>query len=216
DSPITRILGRIDLIRKYWEHEDVTKEKRTLWIRDVQNECDHIDFLVRRYSLKGPQYKEINLLKEVVIPIRYLLAPVAQKTKYIAIIHDIEEEIPNVIVDVHRFKQVIYNLIINAIKYSRRNTDITIVLRNFKGSIIIEISNFGIGIQKGWQEKIFKEYVRAPGAKKFHPSGTGRGLHTCKTIVADEHGGKIWLGKHANPTVFKVSIPSHRVCLSRR
>jgi len=211
DSPITSILGRTDLIKDYYEDLSIPKEKKALWVKDISDECEHIDFLARRYRLQEPVFKKINFVREVIISIVNLLRPSAS-SKHISIYYDINMKIPDLYIDPHRFRQVIYNVLNNAIKYSHRNTNITISVEHKIGSsVMIEISNEGIGVPEGWEKRIFDENQKAPGAKAYNPSGTGKGLYYCVEIVEKEHGGKIWLKQNAKPTIFSILIPPDRV-----
>lgn len=110
--------------------------------------------------------------------------------------------------DYTRFKQLIYNLIANAIKYNRQNKVINILTFIDSEEFYFEISDNGEGIKKEDFEKIFEFYSQVSQDLNKRQIGSGIGLALCKTI-AEAHKGKIWvtstLGKGSTFT-FKIPI----------
>ncbi len=85
---------------------------------------------------------------------------------------------------------IFYNLIDNAVKYSKENPEIVIETANSANEIIIKISDNGIGIKKENLKHIFDKFYREPTGNIHDVKGFGLGLHYVKTIV-DVYGGKI-------------------------
>ncbi len=85
---------------------------------------------------------------------------------------------------------IFYNLIDNAVKYSKENPEIMIETYNVSNQIIIKISDNGIGIKKENLKHIFDKFYREPTGNIHDVKGFGLGLHYVKTIV-DVYGGKI-------------------------
>jgi signal transduction histidine kinase len=88
------------------------------------------------------------------------------------------------------FKEVILNLITNAIRYSRENDSVTITTNIVGEQIEITVRDTGIGIAKKDLPKIFDEFYRSENAKKEVKIGTGLGLSIVKQIV-DNYNGTI-------------------------
>lgn len=82
------------------------------------------------------------------------------------------------------------NLISNAIKYSRQNGEIFIILTNENELIFIEISDNGIGIPEQEQKDIFQHFYRATNVKQSEIEGSGMGLSITHEIIA-KHQGEI-------------------------
>jgi signal transduction histidine kinase len=130
-------------------------------------------------------------------------------------------ELPNVRVIPNQFRQLLQNLIINAIKFSKENVDlcINIYAENVKGSDIqeanndlrndnyfrINIKDNGIGFDQKYAERIFIIFERLHSYDHFE--GTGIGLSICKKIV-EQHNGFISAKSVVNNgSTFSVAIP---------
>lgn len=102
-------------------------------------------------------------------------------------------------------RQIISNLIANAIKYSPEQTDICTSLSASGNKIIIRIEDHGIGIPQESLPKLFDPFHRAPNAK--HVKGTGLGLSIVKDCV-ERHAGQISVQSELNKgTTFAVELP---------
>lgn len=101
------------------------------------------------------------------------------------------------------FRMVIQNLLSNAVKYTSTKGTVTIVVdTHSKGdalggrfldedSLVVSVTDSGIGIPVGEQDKIFSKLFRATNARESETEGTGLGLYMVKSII-DESGGKVW------------------------
>jgi len=108
-------------------------------------------------------------------------------------------------------KQVIRNLISNAIKYSDENTSIQIILRGAhegKNYWVFEILDEGVGIPSVELETIFDKFIQSSKTKSG-AGGTGLGLSICKKIIT-KHGGEI-VAKNREPkgTIVQFKLPTH-------
>lgn len=111
--------------------------------------------------------------------------------------------------DVDRFTRVINNIISNSIKYRRENVEgkIDLHINEYKQSIIIEIADNGIGVDKSSLGKIFDTMYRADKARSKVSDGSGLGLSVCKKIV-ELHGGSIWAtSNHGQGLSIFISMP---------
>jgi two-component system, OmpR family, phosphate regulon sensor histidine kinase PhoR len=92
--------------------------------------------------------------------------------------------------DVVHLTNVFYNLIDNACKYCELTPHIEISTRNDKNSLIVEISDNGIGIKRENLSMIFDKFYRVPTGNLHNVKGFGLGLFYVKLII-EQHGGKI-------------------------
>lgn len=113
-----------------------------------------------------------------------------------------------VLLDPNRFSRVLNNIISNAVKYSSkaRKTVIKISLEIYDKSVIIAISDNGIGINEKSLKHIFEIFYRADQARTRVRDGSGLGLAVCKEIV-ELHGGHIWAtSKEGYGTTIMISL----------
>jgi two-component system phosphate regulon sensor histidine kinase PhoR len=112
-------------------------------------------------------------------------------TKELNLIVDVPVDLPTIRVDRVRLQEALYNLLDNAVKYSREHGEITLVARRRDQQIVLSVSDNGIGIGKDDLPRIFERFYRVDKARS-HDSvrGTGLGLAIVKHI-AQLHGGHV-------------------------
>jgi signal transduction histidine kinase len=108
--------------------------------------------------------------------------------------------------DQDKLKQVVLNLISNAIKYNRPGGTVTVRARQNGKANIIEIQDTGVGIPEDALPRLFQKFYRVSGTEG-KVQGTGLGLSICKQIVQG-HGGKIEVhSKYGEGTTFAIHLP---------
>ena len=103
-------------------------------------------------------------------------------------IHDHREENALVYADKYLIENVMHNLMENAIKYSDKEANVDIDIKQDEYFTIISVSDHGVGIDKKYQKKIFEQFYRIPAT--HHKSGYGIGLAMVKYAIK-AHGGTI-------------------------
>ncbi|HTD38096.1 MAG TPA: ATP-binding protein [Candidatus Limnocylindrales bacterium] len=115
--------------------------------------------------------------------------------------------------DEARLRQVVENLVGNAIKYSPGGDPVEVSLRARQGGVELSVRDRGIGIPDGERGKLFGRFARASNARALGIGGTGFGLYLAKTIV-DLHGGAIDVesveGQGSTFRTFVPAKPAHR------
>jgi PAS domain S-box-containing protein len=105
------------------------------------------------------------------------------------------------------FKEIVSNLVSNAIKYTPEKGEVGVEVRLRKNDIVVCVRDNGMGIPKYSQEHVFTKFFRAHNVVKQETSGTGLGLYLVKGLL-DSLGGDIWFeSKEGKGTTFFVSIP---------
>ena len=131
------------------------------------------------------------------------------KTKSIRISLTPTTPLPPVIADKDKVCIAIENLIENAIKYNKNGGSVTIHAEPFRDSLVISITDTGIGIPLNDQKNIFGKFFRAENAKQFQ-KGTGLGLFVVKQLIEANHG-KVWFeSTEGIGTTLFVSLPLAR------
>ncbi len=107
--------------------------------------------------------------------------------------------------DKERIRQVLSNLITNAIKYSPEDTKIIIASQKKDHVLQVSVQDFGIGIESKDQNKIFERFYQAGDSSTF--PGLGLGLFISSEIIK-QHGGKMWVeSKNGSGSTFFFTIP---------
>ena len=110
--------------------------------------------------------------------------------------------------DKQRLRQVIDNLVKNAVDFVPQKTGIVeIQLSNENDNTLFSVKDNGIGIPKNEQQNIFKKFYQVDTSHTRKHGGTGLGLVVCKGIV-EQLGGKIWFESQGEGTRFYFSIPT--------
>ena len=136
------------------------------------------------------------------------VAPVA-KAKGVAIDFEFNKNLPKAMIDPNLVRQVVHNLITNAVHYSLENKQAIVVVKLDKKDkdFLISVSDTGIGISSKAQLRIFEKFFRADNAIKIRTEGTGLGLYVSKMII-ESSKGKIWFdSKVGKGTTFYISLP---------
>lgn len=94
--------------------------------------------------------------------------------------------------DADKLKQVLFNLLDNAIKYNSVGGRVDIEIKKRKSDVLFSISDTGIGIPKNQQKRIFTKFFRTNNAITIHTEGNGLSLYLTKAYI-ESHGGKIWV-----------------------
>ncbi|MBI2120894.1 MAG: PAS domain-containing protein [Parcubacteria group bacterium] len=118
-----------------------------------------------------------------------------------------QEDFPKVNVDPKLMRVVIQNLLSNAIKYTPKGGHVEFSLTKDEKNMLIQVTDSGIGIPAGVQEKIFTKLFRADNARVVESEGTGLGLYIIKSIT-ERGGGRAWFFSTENKgTTFFVELP---------
>lgn len=151
-------------------------------------------------------YREEASLNELVEEaINHLLIIVEDRGGVIDFELDAEDDLVNV--DVLHFGNILVNILDNANKYTVETPEILVKTFNKEDSVLVEITDNGIGISKASQEKIFDKFFRVSRGNVHNIKGQGLGLAYVKQIV-EAHRGTVKVKSYKGKgSTFTVSIP---------
>jgi two-component system OmpR family sensor kinase len=110
-------------------------------------------------------------------------------------------------VDASAIRQVLTNLLVNAVKFSDAKDRIEIALSEASGKAVIEVRDHGEGIPKSLRDKVFERFYRADNSRNRETGGSGLGLSIVKTIVT-RHGGDVKaLETPGGGATFRITLP---------
>ncbi|MBU2044997.1 MAG: cell wall metabolism sensor histidine kinase WalK [Candidatus Omnitrophica bacterium] len=130
-------------------------------------------------------YKLSEIVKKVLVNLKI-------KDRSLKVSIDIPDDLPKVAVDEARIKQVLFNLIDNAVKYNRPQGQITISAEDAGEAVRVNISDTGIGIPQKDLPRIFERFYRVDKARSRELGGTGLGLSIVKHII-QAHNGEVFV-----------------------
>jgi signal transduction histidine kinase len=120
---------------------------------------------------------------------------------------DVDERLGEFTGDERKIKQILLNMLSNAVKFSPEGGRIGINAKQVDGSVEISVSDTGIGIAPEDQPKIFEEFRQVGSDYAHKVEGTGLGLTLAKKFV-ELHGGKIWVESEAGKgSKFTFTLP---------
>ena len=112
--------------------------------------------------------------------------------------------------DYNRLKQVLINLIDNAVKYSQPDTSVIVKLYQ-QESAIIQVCDKGYGIALQHQSRIFERFYRVDEARTSSTGGCGLGLSIVKTLVEGMDGSVTVRSRLSEGSVFTITLPAYRL-----
>jgi two-component system, sensor histidine kinase and response regulator len=193
-SPFTGLLGWSEVLLDNLRTYDINKiEELIIYIRrsakGAYNLLEDLLLWARAQSDMLPfDPEELNLM-DILETIVEIFDPVASN-KNISVTCSLSEEII-VIADLNMLNTILRNLVSNAVKFSKRDGEITIMAERNPEHITITVSDSGVGIPSDVLPELFNisQNYTTPGTSG--EKGTGLGLLLCKELV-EKHGGKIW------------------------
>lgn len=152
----------------------------------------------------NPQIIDLGLIAQKVIQ---QFTPLTRASNS-EIILDIDKLLPKVRVDPFRVKEVITNIINNAIKYTAGKGKIRVSLKKDGDNILFSCQDNGIGINQEEARHIFTKYFRSDRVITAETEGSGLGLYIAKAFI-EKSGGKIWFKSELNKgTIFYFTLPA--------
>jgi two-component system NtrC family sensor kinase len=206
-SPLTAILGYVELL----DRVGPINPQQADFIRRVQLNVHNITALINDLLDLGRIEAGFDTRKEIV-PLAALLHYTVETYKGRAgdkgqtLIMDVPDDLPPVLGNSVRLRQMVANLLGNAVKYTPVGGDVAIRARAEGDQAVIQVSDNGPGIPPADQPYVFDKFYRASNVGAETP-GTGLGLSIVKSIV-EAHAGRIWLESTVGKgTIFTVVLP---------
>ncbi len=197
-TPLNGVLGMTELLAS-----TRLEEEQRNFVRNIHSSASNLlellnnllDVAKLQSGTLEPN-KEVFNLQDCCDQVIDMLKPAAQQKK-LELLSDIQSSLPlEVIQDGTRLKQVLVNLVNNAIKFTDRGEVVLSVEEvNREGEFILllfKVTDTGIGIHREEQEKIFQSFYQADSSSSKKYGGSGLGLSISKNYISGM-GGKLWL-----------------------
>lgn len=194
-TPLNAILGFADLLRG--QFFGTLNEKQLAYVNQLEASGKHLLALINDLlDMAKIDAGAMEVVMERFAPRDCIDATLNMlsagfRRKQIETVADIDPALHVVIGDLRKCKQVMLNLLSNALKYTAEAGKVTVTAGTDKdGSVRITVSDTGIGIEPEEREKIFSEFHQANRTRDEQLGGTGIGLALTRRLV-ELHGGKI-------------------------
>lgn len=226
-TPLTSILGFARLIeRDFFRHylplgqndpRIAAKGERIVAnLRVIDREGDRLKRLINDFlDLAKIEYGSLRWQDSWVAPTA-LLGQVADAVQGMfaeqpatRLVLEVAPDLPRLWIDADRLQQVLINLINNAVKFTPSGTVTLRARLRDPQTLVIEVSDTGIGIADGELERIFEKFhqVQQCGGGDDKNRGTGLGLTICRQIV-QHYGGAIWAeSESGRGSTFHITLP---------
>ncbi|NTW12618.1 MAG: HAMP domain-containing histidine kinase, partial [Anaerolineales bacterium] len=190
-SPLTSVIGYTELIAR----AGTLNENQQDFLERLQDSVQHITVLINDLLDLGSIEAGLDTRREWVQLdglLRYTLDMLQGqiRSRHIKVQTNIAESLPALRANPIRLRQVLDNVVGNAIKYSGDNGEVKISIHAEGDQIILQVSDNGPGIPIPDQAHIFDKFYRGRNMDK--QEGSGLGLAIVKSIV-DAHQGRIWV-----------------------
>jgi len=211
-TPVAVIKGYASTLRR----KDAKWDEKTLedGLRAIEEESDRLAKLID--NLLEVSRIQAGALKLRPEPIS--LGPIVRKvidgfrmqTLRHEFVLDVPKDLPPVFADPERVRQILGNLVSNAVKYSPRGGTIRVGAWAGDDEVTVYVADQGIGIPPEEQGKLFQRFSRLDSGLRRETKGTGLGLYLVKSLV-EAQGGHVWV--HSEPgkgSTFFFTLPVYR------
>jgi signal transduction histidine kinase len=129
------------------------------------------------------------------------------REKSIDLSYEIDASVDEIYGEAVLIEETIMNLLLNAVKYTSEGGKIRIDVKDQGESVLVRVSDTGIGVPREDIDRVFEEFYRAPNARAVERDGTGLGLSFARQVV-ERHGGKIWVQNNpGGGSTFSFTVP---------
>jgi PAS domain S-box-containing protein len=194
-TPLNAIMGFSELLED--PQSGTITERQQRWLGHIRTGSVHLLQLINDVldlsRIEADQLKfqpEAVRLSEAIPEVMSILRPLAQARQV-----NLKELVPEelvVEVDRTRLKQIVYNLMSNAVKFTPAHGLVRLEAKSASEFVCISVRDTGVGIRPEDQTVIFEEFRQVSNTNKGVTEGTGLGLAITKRLV-ERQGGKIWV-----------------------
>jgi signal transduction histidine kinase len=209
-TPLAAIISNIDVIL---DDPNSTVREKQLYCEGITQESKRMTQLVDGLLLLARadsdalmfQMKPVELAAVAHDAVTFMQPEAAKKE--IGVSLQVNETVV-VAGDPDRLKQVLLQLLDNAVKYTQNGGSVEVCVGRARDNAVIQVRDNGIGISKEDQKKIFERFFRADISRDHEVGGHGLGLSIAKYIV-EQHGGSISVASRAGQgSIFTVKLPA--------
>jgi PAS domain S-box-containing protein len=217
-TPLAAVYGAAQTLRR---HDFALDEAgRARFITLITDESERLSRIVNeillasqldagRLDLASEPFDPAELVKRVVETTRAHLPPTVELDVSLP-----DEPPPSVAADRDKARQVLVNLVDNAVKYSPEGGRVEVRIESTETTVRFHVTDEGIGVPEDERERIFDKFYRLDPEMTRGVGGTGLGLYICSELVR-RMDGRIWVqSNHGEGSIFSFELPVAELELS--
>lgn len=209
-TPLSAVLSSAALVSQYNERGE--REKVDKHVQRIKSSVNHLTAILNDFLSLGKLEEgvldtalEAISVKEFLEGVREELAPTLKEGQKLRTRYD--SKVATVVSDPRILRNMLFNLVSNASKYSPAGKDIEIVFSSSSSLFTLSVVDQGIGIPPADQKHLFERFFRASNAG--NEQGTGLGLNIVKRYAELLNGHISFHSKYEHGSTFEVTLPLH-------
>ena len=194
-TPLAAVYGAAQtLLRHDFALDEVGRERFVSLIAEESERLGRIvnEILLANQLDSGRVDMEVEPFEPAELVERVVEATRTHTPPTVTVSHTAAEDLPRISADPDKVRQVLVNLIENAIKYSPEGGHVQVEVSEHDGAVRFGVRDEGLGIAPEDQDRIFEKFYRADPHMVRGVGGTGLGLYICRELVS-RMGGRIWV-----------------------
>lgn len=209
-APLNAIVGFSEILST--ETKNLPPEKVSNFMKNIHESGKHLQGLINDIlDLSKIEAGKMDLHIEA-YPVSYFTESIERvmqqqmMQKKVNLKFDIGHDIEQLVVDQTRFRQILMNLVSNAVKFSRESGNVLVSIKRFVNEIEVAVQDNGIGIKPEDQARLFHAFTQGKNSRGIK-EGTGLGLVITKRLV-ELHGGSMTVeSEWGKGATFRFRIP---------
>ncbi|MBI3288230.1 MAG: PAS domain-containing protein [Elusimicrobia bacterium] len=194
-TPLASIKGYAETLR---EGAIDDKENRLEFVRTIEDQAgrlsklvdDLLDLSAIESGHRPPALRATDVGSLIGAVVRYFGPAAAERGLALAALPPVD--LPEALADPEQVRQILGNLIENAVKYNEPNGRVDVSAEHRDGEILVSVRDTGVGIPEADLPRVFERFYRVDKSRAREAGGTGLGLAIVKHLV-EAHGGRVWV-----------------------
>lgn len=200
-TPLTAVQGYIELLNQY--NDELSRETRTEFIQKAHRGCDELALMVGNIMDASRIQIEAERIRlapvELAASVRHVMEILESvTTREKRPVHLAISPKLYILADELRLRQILLNLVSNALKYSPDGTSIQVMALQGQGLVKISVRDYGLGVPLEEQERLFERFVRLERDMNSPVRGAGLGLYITRRLT-EAMGGRLWVESSGVP-----------------
>ena len=211
-TPLAAVYGAVRTLRR--EDVELSEADRTQFLEMIESEATRLAKIVDQILLAGQLDADAVELEVVECDLEQVAAGVIESAalhvpKSISLDLTVDDAAP-IRCDENKLRQVLVNLVDNAVKYSPQGGRVELRVHTENGSCQIEVADEGLGIPADERERIFEKFYRLDPQQTQGVGGSGLGLYICRELVERMNGQLHVESEPGRGSRFTVELPLRR------